>query len=378
MTHYFSALLLVLTLALWAAGSYMTKDLSPNMPRIRAPDIVPAVVIFASWLAFVAVGPMLTGIRYAADYSSALARLVSAPFGLHGVPQPTGIHLTVQEAVVVYVGFLVAGGVGLVAITEGIRNLKKRINSRQGPDMAGILSFGVIAILLGAPAVAGIFLSAPEQSDIPSRFVTFVYFFWSPAFGVGIWFARKRIDRLLLRRTSMSTVRVGLVSLCIASLLILPVASTWLLLPSTMRGQTTLDDQEVRTFSSWLRTHGDKSFTLMGDDIMATATAALARQSSTQGYLPPPDEGTRLNGMLYYAENMTLLTHYLSTEPRGYILVNKMYLSHKYYLISYFYEGRPPPSQEEMEASLSNLSSLPMVNAVSSSGSMVLYAAFSE
>ena len=282
-----------------------------------------------------------------------------------------------------YSGFLVAGALGLVGMVRAKQALNRR-TSLESKTAGAVLILCVAALFLGGLALVGIFLSPPQNSDIPSRLITFVYLLWSPAFGMGIWFVR-RARPMGLGNASLRRKWV-LGSLCLGIILILPVASTWLLLPSYMHGDVKLDDVQVKTLSSWLRGSGDKNAFIVGDTIMTTATAGLARQPSTHGrigfYPPIPDYDQLMAGMLYYGINMTdpripgllgFQIHDLANRT-VYLLVNKDYLSHNYYLITYYYEDKPPPKENDIAASSNELNAQPKLERFYCSSSVVLYA----
>ena len=369
MTHFFSSIMLAMGLVLFLALVHLSGVASSKL-RISGRDLLSFFVILGIWLGFVAIIPMVQGITYSTDYSSAMLRLVMTPFQTLSPQQPTGIHLTTAQAAIMYAGFLAAGGVGLLAVLKGLRLL--RAGRQAGAEgMVQVLSFGGVAMVFGLPAALGIFLSPPDNPDIPYRLITFIFFFWAPAFGAGISLVREHVQRPLLVRVALPRSSKVLGSLFMMILLVLPVASTWLLLPSTMLGHTRLDDAEVNGISSWLRSNGDRSVTLMGDSVMTAATAALARQLSSHGRLGKSD--LMLNAMFYYGESKAPLIQMLGEGQSVYLLFNKAYLNHGYYLSTYFYEGKPPPSESDIGSSLGTLNNLSTLNIAYCSSSITLY-----
>jgi hypothetical protein len=240
--------------------------------------------------------------------------------------------------------------------------------------MARVMIFCAIAFLFGVFTVVGILTqgNSVELADIMTRLIPFVYFFWSPAFGVGILFVgrvmrglRFGIDHTLIRR------RTAMAYLCVGILLFMAAASSWQLMPSTIQGQARLDDVELTSLSYWLRTNGDKKILLIGDMLMPLSVGALARQPISE----QPFNEFLMNEPLYYGSNMTskLLPHLSRLNPPVYLLINEAYLHHKYYLVTHIIEGRPPPSEKDMASSFAEVNAFPMLDRVYSSSSLTLY-----
>jgi hypothetical protein len=285
----------------------------------------------------------------------------------------TGIHLTGLTAFIVILGFLLTAAGGLIGVARAIHAIRRMASLQLKAAMVRAMIFCEIAFVFGVLAAAGIFTQANAVvlSDIPSRLIPFTYFFWSPAFGVGILFVARHMRRLRFgMNRSMIQRRTAMAYLCVGILLIMPAASSWLLMSTTIQGRVTLDDAEVMSLSNWLRTNGDKKVILMGDWITSKFVGALARQPiQEQNTL----DGT-LNGALYYGGNMTSRLLPLSRlNPPVYLLINEAYLSHKYYLITWIYEGRPAPSEKDMASSFTKINAFPMLDRVYSSPTLSLY-----
>jgi hypothetical protein len=367
MTHFFSSLMLWVALGLCWLQLRVVKRIPRSSLRTGVLQFGSVFAAFAGWTSFVAVVMVGTGLSYGFDYSVALAGLFTHPVE-PALPESTGIHLTMGEVLIVYVGFLIAGVIGFVGMVRAMRAIHGRSSYEENASFGRIAISCVVALAFGTLALAGIFLSGNTNPDVPYRFIPFVFFFWSPVFAAGMLYVKEHIQSVAPTNIPTLKRRIVLASLCLV--LILPAASTWLLMPAYINhSQTRLDDVKVTAISTWLASDGDKNTVLVGDSIMTTPTAALARQQFTQldTAVDP------LPGILYYGDNIAPLTRYVANHTT-YVLVNNAYVSHKYYLITYYYENKPPPSEDLMASSVNRLNALPVLNVVYCSSSISLYA----
>jgi len=378
-THFFASLMLITALGFCYVFFRLMKHANWSCLRIGMADILVALVPLLAWLTISA--PIYTSsvISYAAFYSQTLLEFLSNPFEQLGLVstqgiQASGIHLTGVTAFIVILGFLLTAAGGLIGVERAIHAIRGTASHGLKTAMARVIIFCAIAFVFGVFAAAGVLTqgNSVHLSDIPSRLIPFTYYFWSPAFSVGILFVGRKMRGLRFGMDhSIIQRRTAMAYLCVAILLIMPAASSWLLLPSTMQGRATLDDGAVMSLSYWLRTNGDKRIILTGDMITSLSVGALARQPIQD----PVDINEVLNGALYYGSNMTsrLLPHLSRLNQPVYLLINEAYLRHKYYLITWVYEGRPPPSEKDMASSFAELNAFTMLDRVCSSSTLALY-----
>ncbi len=378
-THFFSSLMLSTALGLCYVFFRLMKRNNWGCLRIGLTDIFVALVPLTAWLTIGAAGYMNQLTSYIAFYQQTLLEFLSNPFHQRGFVstqgiEATGIHLTGLTASIVILGVLFSVGVGLIGMARAIQDLRGTASPHLKTTRARVIIFCAIAFAFGVFTVMGVLTQANsvELADIVPRLIPFIYFFLSPAFSVGILFVGKKMrglrfgvgHTLLQRRTAMAYLCVGIV-------LIMAAASCWLLMPSTIQGRATLDDGEVTSLSFWLRTNGDKKIIMIGDVVMPLSVGALARQPI---YEQPFNE-FMMNDPLYYGSNMSLklLPHLSRSSPPVYLLINEAYLRHKYYLVTHIYESKPPPSEKDMAASLTEFNAFPMLDRVYSSSSLTLY-----
>ena len=378
-THFFSSVMLSTGLVFCYVFFRLMKHTNWRSLRIRVTDIIVALVLSTGWLTISAVIYINALASYGAFYTQTLLEFLSNPFKLQGFLseqgiEATGIHLTGITAVTVILGVLFSVAVGLIGMARANQALRGTASLSLKTTMARVMIFCAIAVLFGVFTVVAVLTQGnfTELADITTRPIPFVYFFWSPAFGVGILFLGRRIrgarfgiDHTLIRR------RTAMAYLCVGILLVMAAASSWQLMPSTIQGRATLDDVEVTSLSHWLRTNGDKRTILIGDVAISLSVGALARQPVSE----PSSNEFQMNEQLYYGSNMTstLLPQLSRLNPPVYLLINEAYLHHKYYLVTHIYEGRPPPSEKDMASSFAEFNAFPMLDRVCSSSSLTLY-----
>jgi hypothetical protein len=382
MTHFLTSVLLLITVGLCWGVLLVLKRIPRASLRIGLLQLATVAVAFTGWVVFVAVVMISRGLRYGVQYSSAFMRVLALQVEPSGALDVTGIHITLGETVIVYFGFLIVGVIGFIGMVHAMRAIQGVSSSEA--SMGRIVIFCTVALAFGVLGLVAFLFSTPDIPAMQYRLIPFVYLFWSPAFAVGVWYVAKHLRWGPPKGIPMPNRRIVLASLCI--MLVLPAASTWLLMPSYLQGEARLDDAEVAALSFWLRDYRSESAFLVGDTIMTQATAGMARVPSTHGRVgfnpPMPTYDQLLAGTLYYGSNMTSqliprLTHFQNTELAHrpmYLLVNEVYLSHKYYLLTYFFDSIPPPSEQDVSSSFSAINALPTLNRVYCNPSLSLYA----
>ncbi|MGA2626683.1 MAG: hypothetical protein ABSF63_06440 [Candidatus Bathyarchaeia archaeon] len=371
MTHLFSSLMLSVALCLCYVIFKLMARIRIYPFKFRMANVLVALVPFAAWLSLVAISPVIVTAGYAAEYTQSLLRLltngVSPGTGTVSLVATGGVPISIQTLLVLVLGFvLFSGGAGALGLIYAIRAKGAELLDSRGA-MARVIVFFVIAVMFGILSIAGI-LSSSAIIDLPSRLIPFVYFFWAPVFGFGTIFVAKKITELKFTVHWSAPRKTTLACVLLAALLILPAFSTWLLLPAENYGRVTFDDGNMNSLSTWVRTHSDKRVILIGDPILAETVGAMGWQPIDETLLLPPDPGP-----LYYGRNMTdqLLTQ---LNYPYYIIVNQAYLSHRYYLITYTYESKPP-TKNQISTSFDDLNSSPKLDRISSSGVPTLYLA---
>lgn len=378
-THLFSSLMLSLALALCYVLFLALRHRRLNCLRLTAMEVLVAQVPFASWLTVVAVGPTLLTIGYGVGYSQSLLNLLTDPLSVLS-PSTTGgaalsatggVPLSLLTILILILGFLlISGGAGLFGIFRAVGALQGRATLPLKLAMSRVMIFCTIAAIFGGLALFGILVPSTFV-DIPSRLIPFTYFFWAPAFGVGVFLLIRRFTQMRIpsgwkiRRATLSYMFVLL-------LLIMPAVSTWALLPQDLQGRVTFDDVQAQNLSAWMFTYGNKRISLVGDPTITLTIASLARQPAIETYGFPD---FRIAGALYYGSNVTnrLTSDLASSHPKLYLLVNNEYLPHRYYTVTYYYDSKPPPAEHDVDSSLQGLNSFSALDRIYSSSSVTLY-----
>ena len=369
-THFFSGFifLILMTTALFLSKvRWRSERFFAN-----ATDVMTCVTPFLAWISLYATYFISTGISYARYFLNQLPMLIQSPSEIVTVHYtPTGIILSPMESVVVYTGLFIP------VFFAAICFLNLFIPKRKNPNFANnwLELFGVVSLVLATGALLG--LRGSATPDIPYRLLTFFYLFISPLCAVGISTVIDRLDCnfATLKNTKTFTrtlVLRPLKHIVLVVLIIIPIVSTGLLMPSFLGNQVRLSDRDAVAASNWLSNNGNSIKLVVGETILAEPIAAysnitfLSEGGSTVSF------NQTMTYAFYYGNNMTYFTNYLYNNKDILLVVNKHFIDYRQYLLRFDTQTRVP-SNISLNAAFATVDNLTFLDKVYDGNSPSMY-----
>jgi hypothetical protein len=360
-THFFSSFIFLVAIAVGLMVSKMFRSSDVSKSSIKATNFLVFATVMYAWIFFIASHLFVVNTNYVTKYLNQLFAIIQSPWEPRSIQGVQEAGLSLWESIVAYSGILIPILFGL--LTCFALFIRKRRSANHYTYWRRV--FAATSLVLTAVTAVGLF-AIVESHDVAYRFVTFMYVFLAPTAAVSLGAIQGPEEHT--RASTTHSIRLAgrswIHGIFVMLILIVPVLSTGLLLPSFVGEHIMFDDREIVVASKWFSSYVNKSATVVGELTLGDPITALARVGFWGEVESAQFNHLTMIDAIYYVENTSYITDFFQQQKAATLLIlDKHFIDHNHFLLHASTRTRVP-SVDAMNSTFQALDQSPSLNKI--------------